>query len=104
MNEQRLAANIAEYQGIPLVALHPFPEWIQPFGLLKSQLAKLSENPLRRLLGRPEAAEPTPASLEIQAYDERCLPGEPAQWAESGKRFVGALTLESPTDNDDEVV
>jgi vancomycin aglycone glucosyltransferase len=104
MNEQRLAANIAEYRGIPLVALHPFPERIQPSGLLKSQLAKLSENPLRRLLGLPEAAEPTAASLEIQAYDERCLPGEPAQWAEPGKPFVGALTLESPTDTDEEVL
>ena len=104
MNEQRLAANVAEYRGIPLVTLHPFPERIQPSGLLKSQLEKLSENPLRRLLGLPEAAESTAASLEIQAYDERCLPGEPAQWAEPGKPFVGALTLESPTDTDDEVL
>ncbi len=104
MNEQRLAANIAEHRGIPLVALHPFPERIQPSGLLKSQLEKLPENQLRRLLGLSEAAESTAASLEIQAYDERCLPGEPAQWAEPGKPFVGALTLESPTDADDAVL
>ena len=72
--------------------------------MLNSQLTKLSEDPLRRDLGLPEAPEPRAALLEIQAYDERCLPGQPAQWAEPGKPFVGALTLESPTDADDEVL
>jgi len=104
MNEQRLAANIAEYHHIPLVALHFFPSRIQPSGELKSILVKVSENPLRRALGLPEAPEPTAASLEIQAYDERCLPGQPADWAEPGKPFVGALTLESPAGVDDEVL
>ena len=44
-------------------------------------------------------------SLEIQAYDEFCLPGPAAEWVESdGRRpFVGALTLELPTAADDEV-
>ena len=32
MNEQRLAANIAEHQDIPLVALHFFPSRLQPSG------------------------------------------------------------------------
>jgi vancomycin aglycone glucosyltransferase len=104
MNEQRLAANIAEYHHIPLVALHFFPSRIQPSGELKSMLVKVSENPLRRALGLPEAPEPTVALLEIQAYDERCLPGQPAEWAEPGKPFVGALTLESPAGVDDEVL
>jgi vancomycin aglycone glucosyltransferase len=104
MNEQRLAANIAEYHHIPLAALHFFPSRIQPSGELKSMLVKLSEDPLRQTLGLPEAPEPTAALLEIQAYDERCLPGQPADWAEPGKPFVGALTLESPTDADDEVL
>jgi vancomycin aglycone glucosyltransferase len=104
MNEQRLAANIAEAHNIPLIALHFFPSRIQPSGVLNSQLTKLSEDPLRRDLGLPEAPEPRAALLEIQAYDERCLPGQPAQWAEPGKPFVGALTLESPTDADDEVL
>jgi vancomycin aglycone glucosyltransferase len=67
-------------------------------------LVKVSEDPLRRSLGLPEAPEPTAALLEIQAYDERCLPGEPGDWAEPGKPFVGALTLESPADADDEVL
>ena len=104
MNEQRLAANIAEYHHIPLVALHFFPSRIQPSGQLKAMLVKVSEDPLRRALGLAEAPEPAAPLLEIQAYDERCLPGQPADWAEPGKPFVGALTLESPTDADDEVL
>ena len=45
-------------------------------------------------------------TLEIQAYDELCVPGLAAQWADqAGRRpFVGALTLELPTDADDEVL
>jgi UDP:flavonoid glycosyltransferase YjiC (YdhE family) len=44
-------------------------------------------------------------SLEIQTYDELCLPGPAAEWVESNGRrpFVGALTLELPTATDDEV-
>jgi vancomycin aglycone glucosyltransferase len=104
MNEQRLAANIAEYQGIPLVGLHFFPSRIQPGGALHAQLSTRCEEPLRRSLGLPEGSEPPAPLLEIQAYDERCLPGHPAQWAEPGKPFAGALTLESPTDADDAVL
>src|ERR1700761_7343257 len=40
MNEQRLAANIAERHHIPLVALHFFPSRIQPPGELKAKLVK----------------------------------------------------------------
>ncbi len=104
MNEQRLAANIAEHQHIPLVALHFFPARIQAPSALNSKLVQLSEEPLRRALGMPDAPEPAPAALEIQAYDERCLPGRPEEWAEPGKPFVGALSLQSPADADDEVL
>ncbi len=100
MNEQRLAANIAEYHNIPLVALHFFPSRFQPSGQLNSRLVKMSEDPLRRALGMSDTPEPTPAVLEIQAYDERCLPGQPEDWAEPGKPFAGALNLESRTDAD----
>lgn len=100
MNEQRLATNIAEYQQIPLVALHFFPSRIHPAGVLRSQLAARCEQPLRRSLSLPETSEPMAPLLEIQAYDERCLPGQPAQWAEPGKPFAGALTLEAPADDD----
>jgi UDP:flavonoid glycosyltransferase YjiC (YdhE family) len=45
-------------------------------------------------------------SLEIQAYDELCLPPLAAEWAEQSARrpFVGALTLELPADADDDVL
>jgi UDP:flavonoid glycosyltransferase YjiC (YdhE family) len=62
-------------------------------------------------LGLPKATGPSlrriaaRGSLEIQAYDEVCFPGLAAEWAEwDGRRpFVGALTMESPTDADAEV-
>jgi UDP:flavonoid glycosyltransferase YjiC (YdhE family) len=43
--------------------------------------------------------------LEIQAYDEVCFPGLAAEWAKWGGRrpFVGALSMELPTDADEEV-
>ena len=34
MNDQELAANVAEYHGIPLAALHVFPARIMPSGWL----------------------------------------------------------------------
>ncbi|WP_369830227.1 glycosyltransferase, partial [Mycobacterium sp. E1747] len=44
-------------------------------------------------------------SLEIQAYDEVCYPGLAAEWAKwNGQRpFVGALTMELPTNVDADV-
>jgi UDP:flavonoid glycosyltransferase YjiC (YdhE family) len=44
--------------------------------------------------------------LEIQTYDELCLPGAAADWLDAGAQrpFVGSLTLELPTDSDDEVL
>ena len=58
---------------------------------------------------RPQAPAPRRiterGSLEIQAYDEVCFPGLAAEWAKwDGQRpFVGALTMELPTDADEEV-
>ncbi len=106
MTEQRLAANIAEYRGIPLVALHFFPARLQPAGPLHEQITKLAEEPQRRALGLPESTEPPPPRLEIQAYDDRCLPAPSSQWVEASadRPFVGALTLELPADTDDEVL
>jgi UDP:flavonoid glycosyltransferase YjiC (YdhE family) len=87
ITEQGLAADIAESYGIPLAALHFFPAQILE-----------SREPQRN------AAQRT--SLEIQAYDELCFPHLAAKWAHADERrpFVGALTLELPTDADDEVV
>ncbi|OBI41726.1 glycosyl transferase, partial [Mycobacterium kyorinense] len=65
----------------------------------------------RRQLGLPKAKGPAPrriteaGSLEIQAYDEVCFPGLAAEWTKwNGQRpIVGALTMELPTDADDEI-
>jgi UDP:flavonoid glycosyltransferase YjiC (YdhE family) len=122
------AGNVAEFYDLPLATLHVFPirangqlvpgmpasvgrafmklsEW------LGWPLFKRLEDPQRRELGLPKATGPSPwriakrGSLEIQAYDEVCMPGLAAEWAEyDGRRpFVGALTLDLPTDADDEV-
>jgi UDP:flavonoid glycosyltransferase YjiC (YdhE family) len=110
--EQGLAANVAEYYGIPLATLHFFPGGqARPGGLL-GRITKETEDAQRRALGLPEATGPSTqpmverGSLEIQAYDENCFPELAAEWAEQGGRrlFVGALTLELPTDDDGEVL
>jgi UDP:flavonoid glycosyltransferase YjiC (YdhE family) len=122
------AANVAEYYDIPLATLHYFP--VRPNGqllpllpapLIRSamtiedwlnwRMAKKLEDAQRRELGLPKSTGPWPrriaerGSLEIQAYDEVCFPGLAAEWAKwDGRRpFVGALTLELPTDADEEV-
>ncbi len=130
---EMLAANVAEYYDIPLATLHWFPlrangqllpflpaplcrfvltvlEWLSRGGT-----AKKVEKAQRRELGLPEATGPWPrriterGSLEIQAYDEVCYPGLAAEWAKwNGQQpprrpFVGALTMELPTDADEEV-
>jgi vancomycin aglycone glucosyltransferase len=105
-NEQGLAANVAEYYGIPVVALHPFPERMWSSDWLFSRMTKVAEDAQRRALGLPEATEPSARSLDIQAYDKLCLPEVAAQWTQEDERqpFVGALTLELPTDADEEVL
>ena len=106
-NERGLAANIADYYGIPLAVLHFFPERIWSSEGLYSSVAKDTDDAQRRALGLPEAPGPSARPmLEIQAYDELCLPGPAAEWVEPDGRqpFVGALTLELPTDADDEAL
>ena len=125
---EELAANVAEYYDIPLATLHYFPVRANgqllpflPAPLGRSamtvnewvawRVTKKVEDAQRRELGLPKATRPAPrriterGSLEIQAYDEVCFPGLAAEWAKfNGRRpFVGALTLELPTEADDEV-
>jgi len=125
---EEAAANVAEYYDIPLVTLHYFPlranGQVLPFlpaplgrfaltvvEWLAWPVTKKLEDAQRRELGLPKAAGPAPrriserGSLEIQAYDEVCFPGLAAEWAKwHGQRpFIGALTMELPTDGDEEV-
>jgi UDP:flavonoid glycosyltransferase YjiC (YdhE family) len=124
---QEMAANVAEYYGIPLATLHYFP--IRPNGqlyplvpppLVRSgmtlydrlcwYMSKNAEDTQRQDLGLPTATSPSPRriereSLEIQAYDEVCFPGLANEWAKWGNRrpFVGALTMGLTTEADEEV-
>lgn len=124
---QEVVANVAERYDIPLTALHFFP--MRPNGQvafparfpapvvratmktldqLYWRMTKGVENAQRRELGLPNASSPAPhrmaerGSLEIQAYDELCFPGLAAEW-DQRRPFVGALTMERPTEVDDEV-
>ncbi|WP_144206825.1 glycosyltransferase [Mycobacterium tilburgii] len=105
-NEEGVAANVAEYHNIPLGVLHYFPPRILGSGVYGPQVTKETDDAQRRALGLPELigdrARPT---LEIQAYDELCLPGTAADWldANAPQRFVGALTLGLPGAADDDV-
>src|ERR1700758_4347186 len=100
--EQGLAANVAEYYGIPVAALHYFPVTQARLDGLAGRTTIYEEDAQRRALGLPEATGPAYEPMEIQAYDELCFPEQAAEWAEQGRRrpFVGALTLGLPTDAD----
>jgi UDP:flavonoid glycosyltransferase YjiC (YdhE family) len=122
---EAVAANVAEYYGIPMAAFHCFPLRangrlfpILPPPLVRStmsaiwwlhwRMTKRAEDAQRRELGLANAIGPSArriiksGSLEIQAYDELCFPGLAAEW--HGQRpFVGSLTMELPTDADDDI-
>ena len=123
---QEVAANVAEYCGIPLAALHYFPARANsqalpvplPSGLVRSawtvaegvhwRALKTAEDAQRRELGLPNATVRAVrrivegGALEIQAYDELFFPGLAAEWG-GARPLVGTMTLEMPTDIDDEV-
>ncbi|OMC34093.1 glycosyl transferase family 1 [Mycobacterium sp. GA-1841] len=122
------AANVAEYYGIPLVTLHTMP-WRpngQLFPLVPApvtragmiaydwlawRLTRKYEDAQRAELGLPPGTGPAPVrmaqrgALEIQAYDEVCVPGLAAEWSKRNDRrpFVGALTLQLATGADEEI-
>ena len=128
MAYQEVVADVAEYHNVPLATLDHMP--LRPNGHLLPYLPvplgrfamtvfewliwllwKNVQDTQRRELGLPKAKSPAPrrltqrGSLEIQVYDEVCFPGLAAEWAKwNGQRpFVGALTLELPTDADEEI-
>jgi UDP:flavonoid glycosyltransferase YjiC (YdhE family) len=129
VNFEHPAAKVAEYHGIPLAVLHYSPFRangqivpILPSPVLRSamsarewmvwRLTQKLEDTQRAELGLPKTKGPYSqriaerGSLEIQAYDEVCFPGLAAEWAKfNGQRpFVGTLTMELPTDADEEVL
>lgn len=125
---QEIAANVAEYHGLPLATLHHVP--MRPNGravaILPAPASRLAlslhdwlwwraisrvENAQRSELGLPKATCGSPrriaerGSLEIQAYDEAVFPGLAKEWAkwQPHRPFVGALTMELVTNADDDV-
>jgi UDP:flavonoid glycosyltransferase YjiC (YdhE family) len=123
------AATVAERHGIPFATIHYSPvrgngailpalpapvvrsakavsEW------LRWRQGKKAEDALRFELGLPKTDAPymnrmaERGSLEIQAYDQICYPGLAAEWAKWGlqRPFVGSLTMELPTNTDDEAL
>lgn len=128
LNFEQAAANVAEYYDIPLASLHHFPMRANgqlvpslPSPLVRSTMTAIEwlfwrstkkiDNAQRRELGLPKATHRSQrriaerGSLEIQTYDEVCFPGLAAEWAAWGgsRPFVGALTMELPTDADHDV-
>ena len=82
MTEQVLAANVAEYRGIPLAALHFFPSQILQPGSPQGGATTHAERAQRQALGLPDEPDAGERPLEIQAYDELCLPALAAEWAD----------------------
>ncbi|WP_328359244.1 glycosyltransferase [Mycobacterium sp. NBC_00419] len=127
INFEDAAANVAEHYGIPFATLHYFPlrpngqvlpflppklsrAVVQAFWWVSWRGTKKVEDTQRRELGLPVASGSAPrriaesGALEVQAYDEACFPGLKDEWSASNSRpFVGTLTLDLPTDTDDEV-
>jgi UDP:flavonoid glycosyltransferase YjiC (YdhE family) len=104
--EQGLAANVAKYYGIPQATLHFFPGAHARLSGWAGDIVEIAEHAQRRALGLPEATGASTRSLEIQAYDALWFPELAAEWADGDgwRPFVGALTLELPTEADDEVL
>jgi UDP:flavonoid glycosyltransferase YjiC (YdhE family) len=122
-------ANVAEYYDIPFAALHFFPvrahgqlvrfvpaplirfamtanDWLNWRGMRRAEDAQRRELSLPKATGPAARRITDRGSLEIQAYDEVCFPGLAAEWAKwkDQRPFVGALTMESPTEADAEVL
>jgi UDP:flavonoid glycosyltransferase YjiC (YdhE family) len=124
---QEVAANVAEYRGIPLAALHYFPARVNsaavpipaPPVVIRSvwtaaewlhwRMMKTAEDAQRRELGLPDATTRCArrivdnGALEIQAYDKLYFPGLAQEWGWT-RPFVGALTMALPTTTDRDVM
>lgn len=123
-----VAANVAEYYGIPAAILHHFPVRVNgqvaipsvptPAFLMRSTMklswrmyayvSKEVDRIQRAELGLPPASTPAASRLaergapEIQAYDLALFPGLAAEW-QGRLPFVGALTLDTHAEPDEEL-
>ena len=103
MTEQVPAANVAEYRRIPLAALHFFPSQILQAGPGVTTQTDFAQ---RQALGLPAEPRPPRDRWKSRPTTSSACPRLAAEWAAGDDRrpFVGALTLELPTDADDEVL
>lgn len=123
---QEIAGNVAESRGLPLAEVHYFPvrasRQVLPVRLPRAvvaaayaagerahwQLLKPAEARQRRVLGlRPASTSPVSrivagGALEIQAYDPVFFPGLAAEWGDR-RPLIGSMTLQMPTEVDNEV-
>ena len=123
---QEIAGNVAEFHGLPLAEVHYFPvrasTQLLPVRLPRAvvtagyaagarahwQLLKPAEARQRRVLGLPPATTSPVArivargALEIQAYDPVFFPGLAEEWGDR-RPLIGSMTLQMPTELDDEV-
>ncbi|BBY66667.1 glycosyltransferase [Mycolicibacterium helvum] len=123
---QEIAANVAEFRGLPLAEVHYFPvranTQVLPVRLpqpvveaaysmgewLHWRLLKPAESQQRRTLGlpaattRPVARIVASGALEIQAYDKVFFPALADEWGER-RPLVGSMTLQLPTEVDSDV-
>ncbi|OBF89144.1 glycosyl transferase family 1 [Mycobacterium sp. 852002-51152_SCH6134967] len=125
---EHVAANVAEYHGIPFATLHPIPlrpngqwipclpppvvrsglhvlDWMNWLGIKKLEARQRSELELPRATIPATRRIAERGSLEIQAFDAICYPGLAAEWArwQDQRPFVGALTMGLSTDDDEDV-
>lgn len=124
---QEVAANVAEFYGIPMASLHYFPARANSFSLPVKlpltlarpiftvsewaywRLQRPADDAQRARLGLPPSrvrgarriAEA--GTLEIQAYDKALFPGLAEEWGDS-RPFTGSITLGMATSGDDEVL
>jgi vancomycin aglycone glucosyltransferase len=106
INEQAIAANVAECQGIPLAALALLPGATFLVGAAVPEHDEGGRRRAASCAGLAGGSGLRTRPTGDPGYEEFCVPGLAAEWGELAARrpFVGALTVELPTDADGEVL